>query len=235
MVDSHAHRCGLFVTASDTSVGKTYVACRIVEQLVAEGRRVGVYKPAASGCYRKDDRLISEDALALWNAAGTPGTLESVCPQRFLAPLAPNLAARAEGRQVDRDVLRTRLNYWRERSEFIVVEGAGGLLSPLGDDDLVADVARDIGFPLVIVVRNALGAINQALLTLAVATRVYELPVAAIVLSDAEACPADASRDANAAEIAARCAVPVTRLPHGATRFEPPVDWLRAAGGMTVE
>lgn len=234
-MEAHPRCHGVFVSASDTSVGKTYVACRIVEQLVAEGRSVGVYKPAASGCCWEDGRLICDDALALWNAAGKPGTLAAVCPQRFLAPLAPHLAARAEGRQVGRALLRTGLDYWRERSECIVVEGAGGLLSPLSDDDLVADVARDVGFAVVIVVRNALGAINQALLTLAVATRVYELPVAAIVLSDVEACQSDASRDANTAEIAARCAVPVTRLRHGANQFEPPIDWLRAAGGVTSE
>ena len=90
-------------------MGKTYVAALIARSLAASGRRVGVYKPAASGCVRDaQGRLVSDDAVALWEAAGRPGDLEHVCPQRFAAPLAPHLAARAEGREIDAGLLRTR-------------------------------------------------------------------------------------------------------------------------------
>ena len=77
---------GVFVTGTDTGVGKTYVTALIARALTATGRRVGVYKPAASGCVC-DARgcLVSDDAVALWDAAGRPGDLEHVCPQRFLA------------------------------------------------------------------------------------------------------------------------------------------------------
>ena len=81
---------GLFITGTDTGVGKTYVAALIARSLAASGRRVGVYKPAASGCPRDPDgRLVSGDAVALWEAAGQPGELEYVCPQCFAAPLGP--------------------------------------------------------------------------------------------------------------------------------------------------
>ena len=94
---------GLFITGTDTGVGKTYVAALIARWLPPAGRRVGVYKPAASGCSRQadGDELVSDDALALWNAAGRPGDLDRVCPQRFAAPLAPHLAAAGEGKQID--------------------------------------------------------------------------------------------------------------------------------------
>jgi len=160
---------GLFFTGTDTGVGKTYVAGLVARALRAAGQRVGVYKPAASGCRREGGELVSDDALVLWEAAGQPGTLECVCPQRFAAPLAPHLAARAEGRQLDPDLLRRGLDYWQAASDVILVEGAGGLLSPLGDDQYVADLAHDFGFPLVIVSRNALGTINHTLQTLCAA------------------------------------------------------------------
>ena len=107
---------GLFITGTDTGVGKTYVAALVARSLAACGRRVGVYKPAASGCGRDaQGRLDSEDAAILWEAAGRPGDLDHVCPQRFAAPLAPHLAARAEGRQIDAGLLRSGLDYWRSR------------------------------------------------------------------------------------------------------------------------
>ena len=166
------HIPGLFITGTDTGVGKTHIAALIARALVAQGLRVGVYKPAASGCQRKDGRLISDDAVALWEAAGRPGTLDDVCPQCFEAPLAPHLAARAEGKQIDRRRLRTGIEYWQSQSQIILVEGAGGLMSPMGDDDYVADLAYEIGFPLIVVSRNVLGTINSTLQTL-IAASVY--------------------------------------------------------------
>ena len=164
------HVPGLFITGTDTGVGKTYVAALIARQLKAEGRAVGVYKPAASGCRRQGGTLVSDDALALWEAAGRPDDLEHVCPQLFEAPLAPHLAARAEGRELDAARLRRGLDHWRRRSEIILVEGAGGLMSPLGDDEYVADLAAEFGFPLVVVSPNVLGTINQTLQTLITAS-----------------------------------------------------------------
>ena len=154
---------------------------------------MGVYKPAASGCNcDAQGCLVSDDAAALWEAAGRPGDLEHVCPQRFAAPLAPHLAARAEGREIDGKVLRTGLDYWRTRSEIVLVEGAGGLMSPLGDKEYVADLAWDFGFPLIVVSRNILGTINATLQTLITAS-VYRdgLAVVGLVLNHPVPPPAD--------------------------------------------
>ena len=224
--------CGLFVVGTDTGVGKTHVASRIVADLAARGLRVGVYKPAASGCRRVGRTLVSDDALALWRAAGQPGELRAVCPQRFEAPLAPHLAAREERKEIDPALLRRGIDYWRRRSEIVIVEGAGGLMSPVGERHYVADLAEEFGYPLVVVVPNRIGAINAALLTLiAAAARTRPLPIAGIVLNDV--LPPNAGDPAvrsNRMELAARCVPPVlAQLGHGADAFDTPVDWLRLA------
>ncbi len=233
------HIPGLFITGADTGVGKTYVASLIARQLTADGRKVGVYKPAASGCSRQGGRLVSDDAVALWDAAGRPGEFDRVCPQCFEAPLAPHLAARAEGRRLDADLLRRGLEYWRERSEIILVEGVGGLMSPLGDDEYIADLAEEFGFPLVVVSRNVLGTICQTLQTLITAavyhgrgigmlplrakrfsdgqtvTEAVKYPgrglfTAGVVLNHPTAPSADdVSLPQNRAELAARCVPPI--------------------------
>jgi dethiobiotin synthetase len=201
---------GLFITGTDTDVGKTYVGAIIARELTAAGRRVGVYKPAASGCRREAGRLISDDALLLWRAAGAPGDFDRVCPQCYEAPLAPHLAARAEGKTLDAKLLRHGLNYWLERSDIVLIEGAGGLLSPLGDDEYVADLARNFGFPLLIVARNALGTINHTLLTLhAVRTLCPGLKIAGIVLNNPNPPGNDPSITSNRSEIAARSNTPI--------------------------
>ena len=215
---------GVFITGTDTGVGKTYVTALIARAWRHPAGGVGVYKPAASGCNcDAQGWLVSDDAAALWEAAGRPGDLEHVCPQRFAAPLAPHLAARAEGREIDGKVLRTGLDYWRTRSEIVLVEGAGGLMSPLGDKEYVADLAWDFGFPLIVVTRNILGTINATLQTLITAS-VYRdgLAVVGLVLNHPAPPPAsDLSLATNRAELAARCTRrcwPPSRLgPQGST------------------
>jgi dethiobiotin synthetase len=220
---------GLFITGTDTGVGKTYVAAMIARSLQAGGRRVGVYKPAASGCADGGQgQLVSEDAVNLWEAAGQPGDLERVCPQRFAAPLAPHLAARAEGRSIDPGLLRSGLDYWQACSDIVLVEGAGGLMSPLGDDEYVADLAWDFGFPLIVVSRNVLGTINATLQTLVVAS-VHRggLAVAGVVLNHPQPPAADdVSLASNPSELAARCRAPLlASVAWGAQAFDLRIDW----------
>lgn len=219
---------GLFIAGTDTGVGKTYVAGLIARALVQAGKSVGVYKPVASGCRREGKDLVSDDAVALWEAAGRPGELLRVCPQRFAAPLAPHLAARAEGRAVDAALLRSGLDYWRERSEIVLVEGSGGLLSPVTDDEYVADLAADFGYPLIVVALNALGTINQTLQTLVAAATFRDgLDVAGVVLNDASADPDDISRQSNLAELRARCVPPLLgQVRHRTDQIDAPVNWL---------
>ena len=223
---------GLFVVGTDTGVGKTYVAARIASALFKAGKKVGVYKPAASGCRPVGDDLVSDDAIALWEAAGKPGNLNAVCPQRFAAPLAPHLAAREKSKELDGNLLRRGLDFWQSISDFIIVEGAGGLMSPLGDHEYIADLAADFGFPLIVVVPNRIGAINSALLTLIAAkTRPHPLPIAGIILNDILPPTADdpATRS-NRRELELRCGVPIlAHLGHRSLEFDGPVNWTALA------
>lgn len=217
---------GLFITGTGTEVGKTHVAALIARQLVAEGVRVGVYKPAASGCRRVGGELVADDAVALWEAAGRPLTLGAVCPQRFEAPLAPNVAAREEGKRVDAELLRRGVEPWRG-FEFVLVEGAGGLMSPLSDDDYNANLARDLGLPLVIVAANRLGVINDTLQTV-ITAEAQGLPVAGVVLNDA-APTADESRLTNAGELERRLGVPLLGSVPWSSEIDPTIDWMHLA------
>ncbi|MEX2318163.1 MAG: dethiobiotin synthase [Pirellulales bacterium] len=222
---------GLFVTGTGTGVGKTYVAALVASAVRASGRRAGVYKPVASDCQSCDGRLVSADAVALWEAAGRPGTVEQVCPQSFAAPLAPHLAARAEGRRVDANLLRSGIEFWRETSEFVLVEGAGGLMSPLSDDDYNADLAAEFGYPLVVVSANVLGTINATLQTLITANTYCEgLDVAGIVFNSPQPRHNDPSTDSNRDELARRCVAPVLATLEFGSTFDRVVDWWKLAG-----
>jgi dethiobiotin synthetase len=157
--------------------------------------------------------------------------LERVCPQRFAAPLAPHLAARAEGRSLDAGLLRSGLDYWRERSDIILVEGAGGLMSPLGEEEYVADLAYDFAFPLVVVSRNVLGTINATLQTLITAAAFRDgLAISGVVLNNPAPPKGDASLTSNRAELSARCGPPLlAEVSWQAERFDTEVDWFRLA------
>jgi dethiobiotin synthetase len=218
---------GLFITGTGTGVGKTYVAALIARALRVTGYCVGVYKPAASGCRCEGATLVSDDALSLWEAAGRPGQFDRVCPQRFVAPLAPHLAAAAEGKRLDADLLRAGLAYWCSRSEIVLVEGAGGLMSPLGEREYVADLAEDFGFPLIVVSANVLGTINHTLQTLiAAATYGQGLDVAGVVLNHPTLAADDPSTASNRAELDARCVPPIlAEVAWNASQFDRQVDW----------
>lgn len=227
---------GLFVTGTDTEVGKTYVAALIVKSLVAAGHRVGVYKPVASDCVYDGNQLVAEDSVVLWDAAGRPLTTDAVCPQRFRAPIAPHLSAKSEGKQIDGKLLREGISVWADQCDIVIVEGSGGLMSPITDDEFVADIAFDFGYPLVLVTANVLGAINQTMQTLITAACFRDgIEVAGIVLNDAQIFEGDISIDSNQQEIAKRTETPVlTRVRYGQTEIENEIDWFSLAQRQAV-
>ena len=171
---------GFFVTGTDTGVGKTVVACALVRAMRERGLDVGAMKPIETGV-GEDGPL---DAQALREAAGSVDPLDDVCPQRFALPAAPTVAAAAEEGAVDRDAIRAAFDRLRARHDWLVVEGAGGLLVPAAEELTMADLARELGLPLLIVARGALGTINHTLLTVEAVER-RGLPLAGVVISHA--------------------------------------------------
>lgn len=173
---------GLFITGTDTGVGKTFVAAGLARLLSERGLRVGVMKPVETGCDRRGDDLVPPDALQLLTAAGGDQDLSSVCPYRFEAPLAPDVAARREGRSIEPGLIHDRFRTMAASHEVVLVEGAGGLLVPIWERYTMADLAGDLGLPLLVVAASRLGAVSHTLLTLEHA-RFRGLPVAAYVLN----------------------------------------------------
>jgi dethiobiotin synthetase len=200
---------GLLVTGTDTGVGKTCVASLVARESRERGLQVGVYKPVCSGAeYGVDGEPIWADVEALSQATGRAHAHERICPQQFRAPVAPPVAARLEGRKVDKALLRAGARWWQGRVELLVVEGVGGLLCPLSDSETVADLAEELQLPLLIVVRLGLGSINHALLTVE-AARSRQLSIAGIVLNEVQR-PEDAADEREEpAEISKRCGVPI--------------------------
>ncbi len=198
----------LFVTGTDTGVGKTFVACALATALRQRGRRVAVMKPVETGVEGEP-----ADALALRAAAADPAPLDDICPYRLRAPLAPAVAARLEGVTIDVARLVALVARRRQEADVLLVEGAGGLVVPLDARTTYAELAARAGLPLLIVGANRLGVINHCALTARVAAAAG-LAVRGFVLSQ-PAPTTDASAATNAEAIATltglRC---VGVLPH---------------------
>lgn len=175
------HR-GLFVTGTDTGVGKTLIAGAIARRLRSAGRRVEVFKPAATGCRRERGvGLVSEDAEFLAACADSRQTLAQITPIRYATAVAPNVAARHERREVDLQAIFD--SYSAISADAVVVEGVGGLLCPISDDFWVIHFAKMTGLPLVIIARPGLGTVNHTLLTLH-AARSAGINVAGVVVNE---------------------------------------------------
>jgi dethiobiotin synthetase len=120
---------GLFITGTDTGVGKTYVTALAAREALRQGLSVGAYKPACSGATREPGgSLVWNDLRVLEEAIQFRQAAERICPQRFAAPLAPPVAARTEGRTVHAKLLRDAAYWWEGRVELLLIEGVGGLL-----------------------------------------------------------------------------------------------------------
>lgn len=157
---------GLFITGTDTGVGKTFFTCALAALLRSYGYNVGVMKPAETGCVEKDGALFPEDAWQLKNASGCAEAIETICPYRLPEPLAPSIAAERAGVKIDIDHILAVYRDIAARHDITLVEGAGGLLVPVVPSFTYADFARVAKLPIIVVAANRLGAINHLLLTL---------------------------------------------------------------------
>jgi len=169
---------GLFITGTDTGVGKTVVACALIRGLRSRGIDAAGMKAVETGVGEGGPL----DAIALQQAAGGGDPLDLVCPQRFPLAASPAVAAAAAGAAVDLRSIHAAFAALSARHDCVFVEGAGGLLVPLTASVCMADLARDLSLPLLVVARARLGTINHTLLTLEVARR-RGIPLAGVVIS----------------------------------------------------
>jgi len=155
---------GIFVVGTDTGVGKTIVSAGLAMTLKARGLKVGVMKPVATGCIGSDQRLVSHDAVYLFEAAENEyAPLTS--PFRFRNPVAPSVAEIYEQTKVDVQTIKNAYQQLCHHYDYVIVEGIGGLMVPIQKKYYVANLIRDLGLPILIVSPIGLGAINHTLLT----------------------------------------------------------------------
>lgn len=173
---------GILITGTDTGVGKTVVGCGLAAALIAQGKTVGVLKPAETGCPLREGVLYPEDAARLAACARVSLPLEQICPYRFAPPVAPSVAAELAGVTIEPQRIFTVFEEIATRHDCTIVEGAGGLLVPLVGRYTFADLARDLRLPLLVVVGSKLGALNHTLLTLHCA-QALSLPVTGYLLN----------------------------------------------------
>jgi dethiobiotin synthetase len=218
---------GIFITGTDTGIGKTFVGIGIARALRAAGVDVGVMKPAETGCSVRRGALYPKDALSLMRAAKSADALDLVNPYRFQAPLAPSVAAAQEGSMIVLPRLAATYRKLARMHTFMIVEGAGCILVPLTSTSDFLDLAALIGLPVLIVARPGLGTINHTLLTV-MAIRCRGLAIAGIVINHSENRRTDGAALTNPAVIAQRSGVPVIGIVrHGKTDLSAIANTLR--------
>lgn len=152
----------VFVTGTDTEVGKTLIAAALLHAYAAQGLRVVGMKPVAAGC---DAEGRNEDVMALRAASSVAVSREAMCPYLFEAAIAPHIAAAEIGVSIDLGVIEAHYEALKMQADVVVVEGAGGFIIPLDGGQTSADLAQRLGLPVVLVVGMRLGCLNHALLT----------------------------------------------------------------------
>src|SRR5450631_833440 len=203
---------GIFITGTDTGVGKTVVASVLARLLRMRGINVGVMKPVTSGCREEDGRLVSDDALLLCQAAGVDCS-DDVTPYLLREPVAPAEAARQDGIVIDFARIRASYDRLAALHDVVIVEGAGGLMVPLAGGLLTADLIRMLGLQLLVVARPNLGTINHTVLTCFAAQQI-ELAVAGVIVNNYPAVPGLAEQGAPH-QIGALCGAPLLGVwPH---------------------
>jgi len=155
----------VFITGTDTEVGKTFYSKLLLRSLNAQGIRTAAMKPLASGAEVHNGKLRNADALILQQAANTSFSYELCNPYCFEAAVAPHLAAKQAGVRIETDVIQHAYEQLHQQADVTVVEGVGGWMVPLDDNQTVADLVQTMELPVILVVGMRLGCINHALLT----------------------------------------------------------------------
>ena len=175
-------RKGLFITGTDTGVGKTLIAGAIAKILTDKGLKVGVFKPIATGCSRRWEGLVSSDTEFLAHCANSNLPLSTITPVGYLTPAAPIVSAAHDGPPIDFDRIACAYKDICEDSDIVIVEGIGGVRVPLTVEFDLLDLAVEFKLPVVIIARPNLGTINHTLMTVD-CVRAAELKIAGVVIN----------------------------------------------------
>jgi dethiobiotin synthetase len=198
---------GVFITGTDTEVGKTLIAAGLAVALQDQGIDVGVMKPLESGAPCFESTPIPRDAFYLKEIASVQDDLTLINPYCFQAPLAPGVAAEKEGVEIDLQRITKAYEELKGRHGFMVVEGAGGLLVPIAKRTLLPELVKLLDLPLLLVARTSLGTINHTLLTLSYCQQ-EGLDVKGLIMSKSTP-DADPAEDSNPQIIAQFSEVPI--------------------------
>ncbi len=200
-------RKGLFITGTDTGVGKTLVTAGLARCLRDRGFAPGVIKPVETGCALRNGKRIPRDGSFLKHMAGATEPIEEIVPYRLAAPLAPQVAAEREGVRIQTRRLQSAFRAISSRHPFILVEGAGGILVPVTRRTTMVDLMKQFELPVLLVSRIGLGTLNHTLLTLYYLAQ-HRIPVAGVVLNDPDGCR-DLSARSNPATLEQWTSVPL--------------------------
>jgi dethiobiotin synthetase len=157
---------GIFITGTDTGVGKTFVAAGMIQAMKKMGINVCPMKPVETGSPMRRGKLIPDDTVKLMKASGVNEPIDFINPYRLKHPLAPSVAAEIEGVKISGKKIISTYHSLSKKYDITVVEGAGGIMVPVYKKYLFLDLARDMKLPVVIVSRPGLGTINHTLLTI---------------------------------------------------------------------
>lgn len=229
----------LLITGTDTGVGKTLVGGAIADWFRRRGDRVAVLKPVATGCVRRREGLVSEDAEFLAHCADTKFPLDVVCPQRYVEPLAPAVAAERAKQPLNWEAIQRSIDQMSRESDVMIVEGVGGLMVPMDAKYTFRDVAAWLGAPAIVVARPGLGTINHTLLTIEAMRRI-DVAFAGVVINQYPAENASIAEETNPKAIErwgktrVLCLVPQGKvgglhLPADIVAAIDRVDWVRLA------
>jgi len=189
-------RRGIFITGTDTGVGKTFVSAGLISALKEMGRNVCPMKPVETGCKMLKGELVPEDTMKLLRAAEVNEPVDSINPFRLRHPLAPSVAAGLEGVEIKKEKIISAYKKLSNKYDITIVEGAGGIMVPIYKKYLYLDLIKDLSLPVVIVARPGLGTINHTLLTIE-AARNRGIDVIGIIINCAEKLKKDVSAGTN--------------------------------------
>jgi len=171
----------VFITGSGTNVGKTYLTCSLIDLIIKKGFKVSPYKPIETGCKKVRNKLIPNDSKKFYKLVNKDIDIELINPYRFQQPISPNRAIQLSKKKVN---IKNYIEKMKKlpKNDFFIIEGAGGLCSPISTDGLNIDLIKKINLKTILVVKDEIGAINNTLLNIEILKK-YKISVIAIILN----------------------------------------------------